>query len=76
MPRHSLLKDSIELLKSIQLELHDDIDSSKRQELERIIYELESNEEKVTAPQILSFLGKAIALAPAIERIISSLSDL
>ncbi len=76
MLAHTLLKDSIELLKSIQIELHDDIDSSKRSELSRIIKELESCEEKLTPNQLLHKLGKVIAFIPAIERIFKNLSEL
>ncbi len=76
MRKHVLLKDSIDLLKCIQIELHDDIDSSKRSELDRIIKELESCEEELTPDQLLYVLGKVIVFIPAIERIFRKLSEL
>ena len=76
MRKHILLKDSIELLKRIQVELHDDIDSSKRSELNRIIKELESCEEELTPNQLLFILGKVIFFIPAIEKILKKLSEL
>ncbi len=75
MHKHKLLKNSIELLKCIQIELHDDIDSSKRNKLNRTIKELESCKEKITPNQMLEILGKVIAFIPAIERIIKTLSE-
>jgi len=76
MRKHILLKDSIDLLKRIQVELHDDIDSSKRNELDRIIKELESCEEELTPNQLLFILGKVVVFIPAIERIFRKLSEL
>lgn len=75
MRKHKLLKDSIELLKIIEIELHDDIDSSKRYKLKQAIKELESSRDKITHKQILVIMGRVIALIPAIERIIKHLSE-
>lgn len=76
MINHQLLKSSIESLKLVQQELHNDIDSSKRIELQRIINELESCKESVTPSQLLLKLGKVFSWFPAIERLINTLLEL
>jgi len=75
MRKHYLLNDSIELLKAIEIELHDDIDSSKQHKLKQVIKELESSR-TVTSDQILHILGRVVVLIPAFEKIINSLSEL
>lgn len=70
MKNLQLLKSSIESLKLIQMELHDDIDSSKRLELEKVIRELESCTSEPSPRQLLTKIGKVIAWIPAIERLI------
>ncbi|WP_100913766.1 hypothetical protein [Pseudoalteromonas spongiae] len=76
MSNHNLLKDSVELLKKIRLELHDDIDSSKRSKLDKAIEELENNRAKLTNSDILGVIGKFVIFIPAIERILNSLKEL
>ena len=71
MKNQQLLKSSIESLKLIQIELHDDIDSSKRLELEKVIKELESCETEPSPHQLLTKMGKVIVWIPAIERFIN-----
>ncbi|MCU7976266.1 hypothetical protein L5M43_13550 [Shewanella sp. SW36] len=71
MKNQQLLKSSIESLKLIQIELHDDIDSSKRLELEKVIKELESCETEPSPRQLLTKIGKVIVWIPAIERFIN-----
>ena len=41
-----LLKNSIETIKKLRAELHNDIDSSKRKELDQIIKDLECYEDQ------------------------------
>lgn len=76
MINQQLLQSSIESLKMIQEELHDGIDSSKREELKRVIEELESCKSEISAKQLLLMLGKIISWFPAIERLISYLIEL
>jgi hypothetical protein len=76
MVNQQLLHSSIESLKMIQEELHDGIDSSKREELKRVIEELESCKSEISAKQLLLMLGKIISWFPAIERLISFLIEL
>jgi len=76
MINQQLLQSSIESLKMIQEELHDGIDSSKREELKRVIEELESCKSEINAKQLLQMLGKIISWFPAIERLISYLLEL
>jgi hypothetical protein len=72
---HDLLKKSIESLKLIQLEMHDDMDSSKRAELDKIISDLEKCGDKISPAQILELLGKCVVLIPAVERLLKVLSE-
>ncbi|MEH6385216.1 MAG: hypothetical protein V7780_11450 [Colwellia sp.] len=76
MINQQLLQSSIESLKMIQEELRDDIDSSKREELNRVIDELESCKSEISAKQLLLMLGKVISWFPAIERLIRYLVEL
>lgn len=76
MSNHNLLKDSIGLLKRIRQELHDDIDSSKRRELDKAIEELESNDDKLSPSQLLRIIGKVVVWIPAIERVLNSFKEL
>lgn len=72
---HRLLKESIESLKMIQLEMHDDMDSSKRAELEKIILKLEKYGHKKSPTQLLELLGKCLAIVPAVEKLLKILSE-
>lgn len=76
MKNQQLLKSSIESLKMIQEQLHDDIDSSKRKEIQKVIEELEMCESGVTPNQLLFLLGRVINWFPAIERIINCFLEL
>lgn len=72
---HHLLKESIESLKSIQLEMHDVMDSGKRAELDKIILDLEKYGNNKSPTQLLEILGKCIVLIPAVERLLKVLSE-
>jgi hypothetical protein len=77
MRNQQLLKSSIEAIKTLRLEIHDDIGGIKRDELDQIIKNLECYEgQQITANQILEVLGKAISYLPALEKIIDFLSGL
>jgi len=70
MKNLQLLKISIESIKKLRAELHNDIDSSKRKELDQIINDLECYEGQQISPnQILSLIGKALAILPVLEKI-------
>lgn len=70
MINQNLLKDSIETIKKLRAELHNDIDDSKREELDQIIKDLESYDNRqILVNQILILFGKALALLPMIEKI-------
>ena len=70
MNNQKLLKDSIETIKKLRTELHNDIGSSKREELDQIIKDLEGYEEQqISHNKMLSLLGKALALIPILERV-------
>lgn len=69
-----LLKSSIETIKQFREELHNDIDSSKREKLDQVIADLERCEaQKVTTAQILIFLGKVVEILPSIEKMLEML---
>lgn len=70
-----LLEKSIESLKMIQLEMHDDMDSSKRAELEQIIKNLENYGRKKSPTELLELLGKCVAIIPAVDRLLKILSE-
>lgn len=76
MKNQQLLKSSIESLKMIQEQLHNDIDSSKRKELQKVIEELEMCESGVTPNQLLFLLGRVLNWLPAVERIINCFFEL
>ncbi len=76
MINNELLKISIESLKLIQSELHDDIDSSKRIELSKVIESLESCNSNITPNQLLIIFGKVVSWIPAVERLLKALIEL
>lgn len=70
MTNRSLLKNSIETLKGLRVELHDKIDSGIRKKLNQIIQDLEScDEHRISPQQILDLFGKGLALIPLIEKL-------
>jgi hypothetical protein len=73
---HHLLENSIETLKMIRLEIHDDMDGSKRAELDKVILDLEKHGKKKTPTQLLNVLGSCIRLIPAIDKVLKILSEL
>ena len=76
MKNNTLLNNSIEVLKKIRLELHDDIDSSKRRQLDEAIRNLEDNGSELTKSQVLNVLGKVVNFLPTILKILNSIKEL
>jgi len=76
MRNRKLLKDSIDILILIRDELHDDIDSSKRSELDKAIKELENAKDEFRPSQMLNVIGRVVILIPAIERILKGFDGL
>ncbi|AEG01598.1 hypothetical protein [Methylomonas methanica] len=75
MKKVQLLKTSIESLKGFRTELHDDMDNSKRKQLDQIIYDLECCQgTQISLNNVLILLGKGLALLPALEKIFDELS--
>jgi len=71
MNNQLLLKISIEIIKELRTEIHDDIDDSNRKKLDQIIKDLEfCNVKELSKDQILKLFGKAITLIPALTKII------
>lgn len=76
MNNQQLLKNSIEIIKQLRDELHDDIDSSKREKLDQVIEDLERCDvQKVTPDQILVFLGKVVEKLPYIEKMLEMFNN-
>jgi hypothetical protein len=70
-----LLEKSIETLKMIRLDTHDDMDSSKRAELDKVIWDLEKYGAEKTPTQLLDVLGSCIRLIPAIDKVLNMFSE-
>ncbi len=70
--KNNNVKVLLEALKKLRDDLHDDIDRSKLDELDRIILVLE-NESSISNNKCLELLSKAILAIPRIAGIIESL---
>lgn len=72
-----ILKNSIELLKKIQLELHDGIGSSTRMELNQVIQQLElyslQEAKEIKSIEIIHLIGKGLGALPVIAKLIEKL---
>lgn len=72
-----ILKDSIDILKKIQLELRDDIGSSTRMELNQVILSLEQyslqEAENLKSIEIIKLIGKGLTALPVIAKLIEKL---
>lgn len=72
-----ILKDSIELLKRIQVELHDDIESSTRMGLNQVIQQLElyslQEAEEIKSAEIVNLIGKGLVALPVIAKLLEKL---
>ncbi|MGR5149674.1 hypothetical protein ACQKP8_24390 [Photobacterium alginatilyticum] len=74
-----LLKKSLDVLKLLKSEMHDDIDSKTENELNLVISqiekELKDGKKRVEPDEILSILGKCVAFFKGVVDIINFLSD-
>lgn len=72
-----ILKDSINILKNIKLELHNDIGSSTRMELDQVILSLEQyslqEAEDLKSIEIIKLIGKGLTALPVIAKLIEKL---
>lgn len=77
MKNKKLLKSSIECLKQLSVEMHEEMDNSKIQQLNIAIKNLESyhKNQTITAKDLLKIFGDVLVLIPAIANIIQLLSD-
>ncbi len=73
---HRLLEKSIESLKMIRSEMHDDMDSSEQAKLDKVIADLEEYGAEMSPNQLLNVLGKCLLLVPAVEKLLTALSKL
>ena len=70
-----LLKESMDALKQLKVEMHDVMDSSKQAELDEIIQRLEKYDE-YTSSDLLQIFGRVLRWLPLIGEIIDKfLSD-
>ncbi|MBS9432222.1 MULTISPECIES: hypothetical protein [Photorhabdus] len=79
MKNEKLLKESIESLKLLSLEMHDEMGNSKINErLQETIEKLESyrDAKSVSVSEILKLVGDALRLIPAVAALLDVLSKL
>ncbi|EMF0915973.1 MULTISPECIES: hypothetical protein [Morganellaceae] len=78
MSNKNLLKESIEVLKLLSIEMHDEMDNSKLDELKKVIKALEEHEEdqKITRKDLLEVFSKVIESIPAVASILNFLFKL
>lgn len=70
MKQKQLLKNSIETLKLLQVEMHDSLDSSKQAKLSKIIQDLEQCHE-ISKLELRQVLGEILLWLPAIKNLIA-----
>ncbi|MBI6510071.1 hypothetical protein ACNARK_14715 [Proteus sp. DFP240708] len=75
MKNNTLLKESIEVLKQFSVEMHDEMDNSKLDELKKVIKVLEEHEkdQKITCKDLLEVFSKVVESMPAVASILSLL---
>lgn len=69
------LKSSIEALKQLRLEIHDDVDESVLLELDKIIDDLESCKHSLSNAEILKILGRYIGYLSAVKKLLEVFYD-
>ena len=67
-----LLKESIDALKQLKVEMHDVMDSSKQAELEQVIQDLERHDD-LTKSELLQILGAVLHWLPLIKEMFDKL---
>ena len=69
-----LLKNTIDTLKQLKMEMHDDMDSSTQAKLDQIIQDLEQHHHNVlTKSKLLQILGEILEWLPVIRSIMQLL---
>lgn len=69
-----LLKNTIDTLKQLKMEMHDDMDSSTQAKLDQVIQDLEQHND-LTKSKLLQILGEVLAWLPVVRCIIMQLLD-
>ncbi|WP_424045986.1 hypothetical protein [Neisseria sicca] len=65
-----LLKDSIDTLKQLKMEMHDVMDSSAQAKLEQVIQDLEQHD-NLTKLELLQILGKVLDWLPIVSKLLA-----
>ena len=69
-----LLKNTIDTLKQMKMEMHDDMDSSTQAKLDQIIQDLEQHHHNdLTKSKLLQILGEILEWLPVIRSIMQLL---
>ena len=69
-----LLKNTIDTLKQLKMEMHDDMDSSTQAKLDQIIQDLEQHHHNaLTKSKLLQILGEILECLPVIRSIMQLL---
>ncbi|SAY51887.1 hypothetical protein [Neisseria weaveri] len=61
-----LLKNTIDTLKQLKMEMHDDMDSSTQAKLDQVIQDLEQHDD-LTKSKLLQILGEVLEWLPVIR---------
>lgn len=61
-----LLKNAIDTLKQLKMEMHDDMDSSTQAKLDQVIQDLEQHDD-LTKSKLLQILGEVLEWLPVIR---------
>lgn len=61
-----LLKNTIDTLKQLKMEMHDDMDSSTQAKLDQVIQDLEQHDD-LTKSKLLQILGAVLECLPVIR---------
>lgn len=72
MKNKNLLKESIEILQQLSVEMHDEMDNSKRKELNEVIKYLEEHQkdQKITRKELMKIFCRVIEMIPAVAVIL------
>ena len=67
-----LLKNTIDTLKQLKMEMHDDMDSSTQAKLDQVIQDLEQHDD-LTKSKLLQIVGEVLDWLPVIRSIMQLL---
>nr|WP_314383123.1 hypothetical protein [uncultured Cardiobacterium sp.] len=70
--KNFLLKNSIDTLKQLKMEMHDVMDSSTKAKLEQVIQDLERHDD-LTKSELLQILGAVLHWLPLIKEMFDKL---